>query len=60
MEAAVREARQEEQVEAEAAMADLLVCLGQEELKVARLSEALAGRGVDVGALLADILAAGQ
>lgn len=56
----MREARQEEQVEAEAAMADLLVCLGQEELKVARLSEALAGRGVDVGALLADILAAGQ
>lgn len=50
-----QEAQQQAQQEADEAMADLLVCLGQEEAKVARLSAALTGRGVDVDALLAGI-----
>ncbi|GFH26367.1 Uso1_p115_C domain-containing protein, partial [Haematococcus lacustris] len=41
--------------EAEEQLTDLLVCLGQEEQKVALLSEALMARGIDVDAMLASI-----
>ena len=50
----------EAQEEGEAAMGDLLICLGQEEAKVARLRGELEAGGVDVDALLADIVAAGD
>ncbi|KAL4452662.1 hypothetical protein ABPG75_008324 [Micractinium tetrahymenae] len=56
----VEAARQEAAEEADEAMGDLLVCLGQEEAKVARLQERLEAFGVDVDALLADIVAAGE
>ena len=56
----VEAARQEAQDGADDVMADLLVCLGQEEAKVARLQERLQALGVDCHALLADIVAAGD
>ena len=56
VEAAVAEAQEE----GEAAMGDLLICLGQEEAKVARLRGELEASGVDVDGLLADIVRAGE
>jgi len=54
--AAVEEARAAAAEETDDAMGDLLVCLGQEEAKVAALSERLSQLGEDVDAVL---LAAG-
>lgn len=55
VEEAAAAAREEAEKEGEDQLTDLLVCLGQEEQKVALLSEKLAATGVDVEALLATI-----
>lgn len=52
---AAEAAREEAQKEADEAMGDLLVCLGQEEEKVSRLSQRLQLLGEDVGKLLEGI-----
>ena len=56
VEALVEAARAAAAAEADEAMGDLLVCLGQEEAKVAALSERLAALGEDVDALLAGVV----
>jgi len=55
LEAARAEARKEAQKESEVELNDLLVCLGQEETKVERLSGRLRELGEDVDALLEGI-----
>lgn len=55
VEDAVSRAKAEADQDADEQLTDLLVCLGQEEQKVALLSEKLSGYGVDVDALLATI-----
>ncbi|XP_050223398.1 golgin candidate 6 [Mercurialis annua] len=55
IEAVKAEAREEAQKESEAELNDLLVCLGQEQSKVEKLSGRLADLGEDVDALLQDV-----
>ncbi|OMO69269.1 hypothetical protein COLO4_29171 [Corchorus olitorius] len=55
IEAIKAEAREEAQKESEAELSDLLVCLGQEQSKVERLSTRLAELGEDVDTLLEGI-----
>ena len=55
MEAIKAEAREEAQKESEAELNDLLVCLGQEQSKVEKLSARLLELGVDVDTLLEGI-----
>jgi DNA repair exonuclease SbcCD ATPase subunit len=55
LEAAHAEGRKEAQKESEVELNDLLVCLGQEETKVERLSSKLRELGEDVDALLEGI-----
>ncbi|CAI9094132.1 OLC1v1029821C1 [Oldenlandia corymbosa var. corymbosa] len=55
IEALKAEAREEAQKESEAELSDLLVCLGQEQSKVERLSARLMELGEDVDKLLEDI-----
>ncbi|GAX81853.1 hypothetical protein CEUSTIGMA_g9281.t1 [Chlamydomonas eustigma] len=59
VEEAVAAARQDAELEGEEAMNDLLVCLGQEEAKVAALSERLVVMGVNVEEILEQVLASG-
>nr|GEW38799.1 golgin candidate 6 isoform X1 [Tanacetum cinerariifolium] len=58
IEAIKAEAKEEAQKESEAELGDLLVCLGQEQSKVEKLSERLLELGEDVDALLEGIGAA--
>ncbi|KAH9312359.1 hypothetical protein KI387_027394, partial [Taxus chinensis] len=55
LEAVREEGRKEAQKESEAELNDLLVCLGQEQSKVEKLSSRLAELGEDVDVLLEDI-----
>ena len=55
MEAIREEGRQEAQKESEVELNDLLVCLGQEQSKVEKLSSRLAELGEDIDALLEGI-----
>lgn len=55
IEAIKAEAREEAQKESEAELNDLLVCLGQEQSKVEKLSARLSELGVDAGQLLEGI-----
>ncbi|KAF5740417.1 golgin candidate 6 isoform X1 [Tripterygium wilfordii] len=55
VEAMKAEAREEAQRESEAELNDLLVCLGQEQSKVEKLSERLMELGEDVDKLLEDV-----
>lgn len=55
IEAIKAEAREESQKESEAELNDLLVCLGQEQSKVEKLSARLVELGEDVDKLLEDI-----
>nr|ATG70663.1 golgin candidate 6 [Microbiota decussata] len=55
LEAVREEGRQEAQKESEAELNDLLVCLGQEQSKVEKLSSRLTELGEDVDALLENI-----
>lgn len=55
LEAVREEGRQEAQKESEAELNDLLVCLGQEQSKVEKLTSRLAELGEDVNALLEGI-----
>lgn len=57
VQAAVAVARDEVQAEADEAMEDLMVCLGQEEAKVALLSERLQAFGVQSEDLLSELQA---
>jgi len=55
LEAIREEGRQEAQKESEVELNDLLVCLGQEQSKVDKLSSRLAELGEDIDALLEGI-----